>query len=217
MKNKIIFVILLVICSCQSNMDDEQTSKDYIEIDMQGRSVGELSLEEEKLYIEARSRFDKIVKYDNGQYYLTEINPNHLNISPELYRYFKSIMDYTNSITKEENVGSVTTISTTLPVRIKTRNEFNGQTNVNGIVQYWYGFDVYLSNSALNQIAAGASLTSVISGYIPHPVAKAISAACGLTGALSSLGAAFYPNGIIISFSYAPVPGGCIPYNINAQ
>lgn len=222
MKNKILFIIILIaICACQSNTEENinirYSSTSYIDLDMNKRNLEDLSIKEEKLYYEARDRFGNIVKYENNHYSLTSNDPQTLNISPELFNHFKMIMNSTNNTIKEQNITQEAFISTDNFIRTRTRNEFEGQQNVDGFVSHWYGFELYLSNSTLNKITAGSIGLGAIASRVPHPAGKPIAGACELTAALTGLGGAFYPNGIIISFGYAPVPGGCTPYKISAQ
>lgn len=123
----------------------------------------------------------------------------------------------TNNTIKDQNIIPEVFISIDNLVRIKTRSEFEGQQNVDGFVNHWYGFELYLSNTTLAQIVAGTTSIGYLAGKVPHKAGKVIKEACELTAALAGLGTAFYPNGVIISFGYAPVPGGCVPYNISAQ
>lgn len=223
MKNKILFTLLiLIVCSCQSNVDDEQALQNFIAIDMEGKYADELSIEEEKLYYEARSRFNTIVEYKNEQFYLISNNSKDINISPSLFEHFKQIMersnDYYSRLSKvQKEKINISLIRITQP-KTKTRTEIPGY-GESGFVRTWYGFDVYLSSSDLQKIGLGASAAGIIAMYIPDPsLSKAISLTCGLGGVVAEWAALNNPNGIIVSFVYpVPAPGACLPFNASSR
>lgn len=221
----LIAAMLFLFVACQN--DENTTSKPlsvyptYLEVneDLDHVAYMDFSLEDEKIYLEARERFDKNVTFQDGQFKVGTQTAVHLNISEELYLHFCKVVQITNDNFKKNIVNGVelSNVQDSRMLKVKTRSE--GSTGgTDGFKMYWYGFDVYLSNHSLLYIAAGGNAVSLVCSNIPDPslATKVVGGACGLAGTLASLGAALYPNGIIISFTY-PFTGTCIPYYITAQ
>lgn len=225
-------ITIFTISACQQeeslndvNKEPDSTHSAYLDIneDLNHIEISNLTIEEEKIYIEARERFAKIVDYKDQQFYLLHRNYNALNISEKLFSHFEKIMNHSNDDMRglsEDQIGRVVVysdVSTT--IRVKTRNEGTPSGGYSGFERTFWGFDVYLSNFDLICIASGGSAIAYIGSIIPDPTlsTKVVSTACGLVGLLAGFTAATCPNGIVISFAM-PVPGVvCMPFNVSKQ
>lgn len=229
-KISIYLILTLAICACQQNSDNSldpnppKQFSTYLDIitDIDHTEIGNLSIEEEKIYYEAKERFGILVEYKNEQFYLKDENCDAINISPGLFEHFKKIIDrsnnYYNSLSnaQKEKLGSYSIENNQPRTRTGTETVVGG---IDGFVRTWSGFDVYLSNNILLAMALGADIAGTIAGLIPEPTlsTKVIAAGCGLVTAVAGYTAATCPNGIIISYTY-PIPVvGCIPFRIQKQ
>lgn len=229
-KISIYLIFILLFCSCQQNSDDSLDqnstvqSSAYLDIaaDLDNMEISNLSIEEEKIYYEAKKRFGTLVEYKNEQFYLKYDNCEVINISASLFEHFKKIMECSNefynklSNVEKEKYGNFLLRNIQPKTRTRTETVAGG---VDGFVRTWSGFDIYLSNNILLAIALGADITGTIAALIPEPTlsTKVLAAGCGLVTAVAGYTAATCPNGIIISCTY-PVPVvGCIPFRIQKQ
>lgn len=229
-KISISLLFIFAIFACQQNSDDNldqnsrKASTSYLDIeaDLDHTEISNLSIEEEKIYYEARERFGTLVEYKNEQFYLKEYNCEAINISPSLFEHFKTIMDHSNSYynnlsnDQKEMLDSYSIINNISRTRTTTETVIGG---IDGFARTWSGFDVYLSNNILLAMAFGADITGTIAALIPDPTlaTKVIAGGCGLLVAVAGYTASTCPNGIIISYTYPAPVVGCIPFRIQKQ
>jgi len=89
---------------------------------------------------------------------------------------------------------------------------------VTKVIIHWYGYDIYLSNYALHEIAMGATVVSVLSVAIPETtISKIITVISGLCAVAANELEYRYPNGVILKVTSPVVVGTCIPYSLSEQ
>lgn len=235
MKSVFLFIIagitIFTISACQQespndvNEESVSTYSEYLEIneDLNHIDISNLTIEEEKIYIEARERFGKIVDYKDLQFYLLHRNYSALNISERLFGHFEKIMNHSNDEMRglsEDQIGRIIVYSdVNITIRVKTRDEGTPSGGYSGFERTFWGFNIYLSNNDLLYIAAGGDAVGLVASMIPDPTlsTKVVAVACGLAGLLATMTAISCPNGIVIYFAM-PVPlVGCMPYSISKQ
>ncbi len=226
-KISIYLIFMLLFCSCQQNSDDSLDqnstvqSSAYLDIaaDLDNMEISNLSIEEEKIYYEAKKRFGTLVEYKNEQFYLKHDNYKDINISSNLFDHFKEIMNRSNKFYNQLSKGQKEEIVScsmdiTRPIT-RNRGEIPAVGD-GGFVRQWYGFDVYLTNRDLRLIQAGTAAVAAIAYYVPELYSKGVAGACTLASALAGFTAELCPNGIVVSFVY-PVPTGCFPVSASRR
>lgn len=197
-----------------------------IDQDLDNVELSNLTIEEEQIYFESKERFGSIVEYKDGRFTLSQEDGDNLNISPDLFEHFSSLMNISNTVIlelEEEGIYDDVEISTqeytTLTYkRTKTRTETSGGGETKYVL-HWWGFDVYLSQRTLIYIAGGSSIGSYIATIVPDPfLSKVVAGVFCASGVAASILAYEYPGGVIIKFTYPITPiVGCVVYGVQAQ
>ena len=72
-----------------------------IDQDLDNVELSNLTIEEEQTYFESKERFGSIVEYKDGRFTLSQEDGDNLNISPDLFVHFSSLMNISNTVILE--------------------------------------------------------------------------------------------------------------------
>lgn len=211
---------VLFIASCQQseNIETPSGTQEIIDYDVT-KTPCDMTVEETQAAQEAFEMMDNHIVLEKDQYVLKATNGLSLGLSERVFNHYKARMEQTNEMLK----GAVLIPIDGKKVEIRCLGYSPISTRAAGgetkIVSDWYSFDLYLSNKTLVSLAAGAGLAGTLAGLAPDPtVTKIVATVAGFCSFTFSMLANYYPNGVIISCVYVPLPTvGCIPYDINGQ
>lgn len=226
--------------------DEVSNSENLININLK-KSISEFSEPEKIAYLEARNRMDKNIEFKEDQYLLKTNNPIEIGVSKETFEYFKRIMNGMNSTLKAIEKTSTTIIVQKDKSLIFLKNTYSSNNGkklnlsattqerrvnlfmyvpdvsnvadggVNKLVSYWWGQEIYVSYTALNDIAAGATIAGALSLAIPDvTVTKAVCIVLGVVGGTTWMIANHYPNGVIVTV-VNPIITPPIPTDLRSQ
>lgn len=218
-----IAIVALSFTGCQQdeNLSDStntSTSQNIIDYDITKLSY-EMTQDENKLASKALQIMDNYIQFKNNKYVLNAPNGLSIGLSEKVFNFYKTRMEETNELLKGAYLIPINDkkVEIRCPGYLPITSRVAG--GINKIVTDWYSFDLYLSNKTLISLAAGAGLAGTLSGLAPEPtITKIVSTVAGFCSFSFSILANYYPNGVIISCVYVPLPyPGCIPYNIKEQ
>ncbi|MGJ1195273.1 hypothetical protein ACR777_01475 [Sphingobacterium spiritivorum] len=237
MKRKIKLIALLITITCTFNacQKDETQNPDVIDLNLE-KAYSDYSEAEKNLFLEARNRMDSNIEFRDEQYHIKTKDPLRIGISKKTFDYFLGIMNETNSSLKkiDRNTTAVLmqkdnsfillkktsdkprAVNLLLfgPDRNDLMDEEGGINKVNG---YWWGYEVYLSNSMLNDLSNGAGYAAGLSTFIPNATLRtAVSTILMTAGSTAAYLANHYSNGVILTV-VTPLVTPPIPTDIKSQ
>jgi hypothetical protein len=219
----IIFVSCLILFGCRTEIQEPRDVKAEI-IDFNvNKPFNEITENEKTLYSKAQNIMDSRIELLNGQYHIKEKFSSDMGISQEIFNHFKMIMNSTNESIKGLEIVQLSNgfiIAQPNSIRSIVRLKSSGEASSGGLTQVigkWYGYDVYLSNVAIQNIGHGGALVALVASLLPDPTATKVLAAAGSGCALAAgFLATNYPNGIIVGVTQ-PVAGMCVPFSLSSQ
>lgn len=221
-KNVLPTILLMVTLvttfqSCNQELDNQVNAEndnlisqlEYLDMDTSNITN---KTELQKLILQkAIKRVDTFVILENKVYKLKISSGNQIKISERLFEYLKTRINQTNANLNDLNVfvdyrnPKVLRINNNLiinrNIRLKSPDKEFVSGGVNDVEFYWWGYEVYLSNTSLKNIARGATAAAVASVFIPEPSITKISAVlCGLTALAAGILEEDYPNGVCVTY-----------------
>lgn len=218
----VLTVLIFAFASCEKDEISFNKAENYLDVDIT-KPFCEYNDAEQNIYFDARDRFGKYVSLQDGHYVLADnCDAEFLNLSIAVFNHFKMLLEQTNEDLISLNVwengkGKLQVVlgNQEFFPTVKTRAIEQG--GITMVEVDWYGYNIYLSNRALHDIALGASIATVILAACPEAVGTKIAAV--LTGlcAIAAQELEYrYPDGIILRV--ANIPGtGCIPFDLEGQ
>lgn len=199
--------VSVLVVACQKE------TPELLDLDMS--QITMMTSAQQAIFDEATKRIDKYISFDAdaGQYVMgAGLSAAKVGLSERFFDYFQRNFETTNVRLKQiqgDGMMAVEVSKNYLKV-FNPEDGFDMLTKVlpddaiekGGITDvdfYWYGYDLYLSNSTLQGLSLGMQGLSVGSMWIPHPVISKIVSTITQGGAITLGAAAWkYPNGVII-------------------
>lgn len=211
---------VLFIASCQQNenIDVPSEKQEVIDYDVT-KTPCDMTVEETQAAQAAFKTMDNHIVFEKDHYILKATGGLSIGLSERVFNFYKNRMEQTNEMLK----GATLIPINAKKFEIRCLGYSPTATRVAGgetkIVTDWFSFELYLSNRTLVSLAAGAGLVGTLAGLAPEPtVSKIVGTVAGFCSFSFAMLANYYPNGVIISCVYVPLPAvGCVPYDINEQ
>lgn len=191
-------VVIVIAAGILAGCQKEEIVNDmpYLEI---SSDISNLTESDIKILGLAKERIEKYVNSENGIFELTVNSAKQINVSEELFEYFKNTIKQANLLVQKEGYvisGSRLIKKDRLIPRLKSGNE-NGSSYNSGIELTWYGMAIHISHSDVSHFANENGIVAILSGFSNTGIPQYDAALKSLSFVTSIVGltASAYDNG----------------------